>query len=165
MFQQNAINHKSKISIATAGVGYESLPWYCENIKILLKTVSHVSSSLKDISRVWEQPCLYSSLLLSQRQRSSCTVILQSSPQLQTQTSICDEDRTEQHPPLCTFHTSPLLFDCKSKGTESLKHCECVKWERWTKSDLIYTWRKEAKCFVSIYPCVCNVCVLYMRLC
>lgn len=36
-------------------------------------------------------------------------------------------------------HFTSFLFDCKSKDTESLKHCECVNWERWTKSDLIYT--------------------------
>lgn len=81
----------------------------------------------------------------SQRQQSSYTVIWQTSPQLQKHVSICDEVRAEQHPPLmCTFHTSPRFVDCYRTDTESLKHCECVKWVRWTKSDLIYTWRKEA---------------------
>lgn len=48
--------------------------------------------------------------------------------------------QAERHPPLhVRFALHLFSFDRKSKDTESWKRCECVTWERWIKSDLIYT--------------------------
>lgn len=75
-------------------------------------------------------------------------------------TSICDEDRSQQHPPFYVHFTLHLfLSDCEGKDVESLNLSECVKWQRWTKSDLINTWRNLEKCFVSLFLCVWEVCM------